>query len=116
MTRRIGCLLLLAVSCLATNINQFASSISLSVNNSTATSINAAIANTTTIQMYIKASSTAQIFTFSFPSGQTIEVPSGATLTLRTAANFAAGDAIGSVITATGAAVLQVIFIREVKQ
>ena len=119
MTKRVrlvAALLLLSLSCLAVNINQFASAQAITVNNSTATAIAAGIANTTTVQMYIRPSSTAQIFTLTFPNGTAVEVPSGATLTLRLGTNLVAGDAIGTVLTATGSAVLQVIYFREVKQ
>ncbi len=108
--------LCLLASSWATNINEFASATAITVNNSTATNITTGLKNTTTIQMFIRSTSTAQAFTFSFPNGNAVEVPSGATLTLRIGGNLAAGDAIGSVITASSSAVMQLMFFREVKQ
>lgn len=113
--KRLISILALATSSFAGVLNQI-SAAAIEVNSSTATTISCNLGNTTTVQMYIRPSSSAQVFTLALPNGTTVEVPSGGTLTLRSAQNLQAGDTIGTVITGTGAATLQVIFFRETKQ
>lgn len=115
------CVLLLASLAIgigeATDVKPWMSAQAVTVNNSTATTITTGgLANTTTVQMFIRGSSTAQIFTLTLPDATTIEVPSGGTLTLRVGTNLAGGSTIGTVLTGTGSAVLQVISLREFKQ
>jgi hypothetical protein len=105
-----------AAAAKATDTRLFVSAQALAINTAPAVPIIAQLNNTTTVQMYIRGSSTAQIFTVTLVDGTTIEVPSGATLTLKFASNLLAADRIGTVVSATGACVLQVISIREVKE
>lgn len=110
------CTLLLFGSLLGTDIKPFISAQAITCNNSTATTIFTFLNNTTTVQIFVRSTSTAQAFTLTLPDSTTIEVPSGATLTLRFGGNLSSGSTIGTIITATGSAVLQVITMREVKQ
>ncbi|SRR5260370_15939548 len=89
---------------------------SVSINQTTAVNIIASLQGATTVQCYIKGSSTAQIFTLTLTDGSTIEVPSGATFTFRSAVPLNATDIVYTAKTATSSAVLQVVSIREIKE
>jgi hypothetical protein len=112
----VALLLLLSVSVEATDTRLFVSAQALAINTTPAVPVNAGLNNTTTVQMYVRTSGTAQIFTLTLVDGTTIEVPSGAVLTLKFASNLLAADRIGTVVSATGACTLQVVSMREVKE
>lgn len=107
--------ILLAAHAAAVDVRTLISATALTVNNSTATTIRAGLQNTTTIQMYVKGSGTAQIYTLTLPDSTTIEVPSSGILTLRFATPLANGDIVGTILTATGSTAFQVISMREYK-
>ena len=82
----------------------------VSVINSSFTTIGCPLGRANFVQVFIKTSSTAQIFTVRNTNGSTVEVPSGSTYELGPLrGELAAGQALFDVETADGAATLQVI-------
>lgn len=96
-------------------IANYVRSSTVAVTNGSPTAITCPLANAAVVQVYIKPSSTAQIYTITFPNGDAVEVPSGQIFTLRIVDRLSAGQTVFSVQTATGAANLQVIAFRETK-
>lgn len=107
---------LLALSAFSADLRFLVSAQAVTINNTTAVTIRAGLANTTNLQMYVRQSSTAQTVTLTLPDTTTIEIPSGGTLAFKFASNLNSGDIIGTVISGTGSCVLQVISTREVRQ
>jgi len=107
--------LLLGWMLVAADLRQLVSARAVAVSNSTNTPIYSPLEGATTVQVYIRPSSTAQIFTVTLPDGTTAEVPSGNSFTFRFGTTLKATDQLGTVQTATGAAVLQVIGFKETR-
>lgn len=96
-------------------IANYVRSATVAVNNSSPTNVTCPLANAAVIQVYIKPSSTAQVYTITFPNAETIEVPSGQIFTMRIVDRLAASQVVFAVQTATSSANLQVIAFRETK-
>lgn len=106
---------LFVVYAFAADLRTLVSARAVSVNNTTQTPIFSPLEGATTVQVYIRPSSTAQVFTITFPNGTAAEVPSGNSFTFRFGTTLRAIDQLGTVQTATGAAVLQVVGFRETR-
>lgn len=92
------------------DLNQNHSAQTFNVTNSAATTITCPLDRANFVQIYIRESSTEQIFTLTLPNGTTVEIPSGATYEIGPLRlELAAGQTVGTVTTATGAAVLQLV-------
>ena len=87
----------------------------VNVTNGSYTAVTTPLDGATTIQVYIRPSSTAQAFTVKLPNDTTIEVPSGNSFTVSFKAPTGIGtsDTLFSVQTGTGSAVLQVVAWRD---
>lgn len=109
-------LLTCALASWAVDLRNIINAQALTVSNTTNTPVRAQLQGATSVQMYIRPSSTAQIFTVTLADTTTIEVPSGASYTLRSATPFSSSDQICTIQTATSSAVLQVISTREIKE
>lgn len=96
-------------------IANYVRSSTVAVTNGSATNITCPLANAAVVQVYIKPSSSAQVYTIILPNAETIEVPSGQIFTMRIVDKLSSGQVIFAVQTATSSANLQVIAFRESK-
>lgn len=83
------------------------------VNQSSDTAITCPLGGARMVQVYIRPTSTQQAFTITLPSGGTIEIASGQAFCYRFAEPVDTSEPLGTVRTATGSAVLQVVAMRE---
>lgn len=112
---KIVLLALLALSALAADLRTLVSARAISITNTGATPIFSPLEGATAVQVYIRPSSSAQVFTLTLVDGTTVEVPSGNTFTLRVGASLRLSDRLFNAQTATSTAVLQVVGFREVR-
>lgn len=115
MKTKLLALSLLCFSALGVDFSKLISARTVAVINTSTTNIQCPLEGATVIQVYIRPSSTAQVFTVTLTDTSTIEVPSGATFTLRSATSLKVNEVCFSVQTATGSANLQVVGIKESK-
>lgn len=109
------CIFLLSLVCIAADLRTLVSARAVTVNNTAQTSVYSPLEGATTVQLYIRASSTLQNFTLTFADGTTAEVPSGNSFTFRFGTSLKATDRLCTVQTAIGSAVLQVVGFRETR-
>lgn len=108
-------LLALSLAAWATDLTRLYSARAITVTNTGLTSVYCPLHGATVVQVYIRPSSSAQIFTLTLPDGTSVEVPSGNTFTVRVAAGLLITDKLFDVQTATGTAVLQVVGFKELR-
>jgi hypothetical protein len=114
-TKTLLLLIFAAVGGWGLDLTQYVSARAIAITNTITTPIYCPLKDATTVQVYIRPSSTAQIFTLTFPDNTTVEVPSGNNFTLRISAGMKVTDVIFSAQTATSGAVLQVVGFKEQK-
>ena len=108
-------LLSLTLQMFGADVAKLVSARSVSISVSGVTPIYCPLEGATAVQVYIKPSSTAQIFTLTFPNGTTAEIPSGNSFTLRVGVPMSTRDILFSAQTASSSAVLQVVGFKETK-
>lgn len=99
------------------NIDEYSKVDTYSVNESAAASVACPLQRANFVQLSLDPAN-AQAFTYCKPSGDCVQVPSGQTFELgpyQGGAEFAAGQALGTIQTATGSATAQVEAQRRVQ-
>lgn len=84
-----------------------------SINNTSQVDINNPLPGARTVQVYIRPSSTEQVYTLTLPDGGTIEIGAGGSFTIKSEKPINTQEPMFSVQTGTGAAVLQVVALKD---
>lgn len=113
--RILAALILSAVSMFSIDLNRYASSTIVNVNNTNNAPVLCPLEGARMVQVYIRASSTAQAYNVTLNDGSIVEVPSGGYFTLQITDGINASQQVFRVQTSTSSAVLQVLAFRNTR-